>query len=660
MQVGLKIWRYDSKTGDRALKEYEVDAPEEATLLDCLDLVKDKHDGSLAYRKSCRMMICGSCGMRMDGGAVLACKVRMYDIAQEGRVPVISAMGNLPIVKDLVVDMDPFWQKMRAVDPYLQPRYDQAQERENIVPREKMEVIHKESLCINCGCCVSECNSMESDPDFLGPAALAKGMRFVGDARDGATIERLEKYSEPHGLWDCTRCYFCNERCPKGVDPRDAIAKLGAEAMKNGIDRDMGAKHAKWFVTSAKTTGWLRETELVPKTQGIVSSIKEMKFAMGLAVKGKVPPPFPPHVAAEVHESRALFDLVKSQDRNGAAGIVQGEKALGRIESHHEASEGRDPYTEADSAPRPFLPSEREETEGVTHVKKLAYYKGCLASLSAKELDISTRALAPKVGYELIELESVTCCGAGDIHEAEPDYYLHLNARILSYAEATGCDTLMTVCNVCTLNLRQANHQLQIDEDLRKRVNDNLEQVGVPRYRGTVEVKHFLWLIAGESFGTLQTVAHKGLKGLKIAPFYGCQILRPSKLMGFEDPDKPSSLERIIEACGGEAVDYPAKIKCCGFPIIQAREDTALAELIQPIEQAMEAGADAMVTPCPLCHLSLDAWQSKLKKQTGKDFAMPILHLSQLVGVAAGLTDSELKFKRHVVSVDPVIEKLSV
>jgi succinate dehydrogenase / fumarate reductase cytochrome b subunit len=293
-------------------------------------------------------------------------------------------------------------------------------------------------------------------------------------------------------------------------------------------------------------------------------------------------------------------------------------------------------------------------------VKKLAYYKGCLASLSAKELDISTRALAPKVGYELIELESVTCCGAGDIHEAEPDYYLHLNARILSYAEATGCDTLMTVCNVCTLNLRQANHQLQIDEDLRRRINDNLEQVGVPPYSGSVEVKHFLWLIAGESFDKLQTVAHKGLKGLKIAPFYGCQILRPSKLMGFEDPDKPSSLERIIEACGGEAIDYPAKIKCCGFPIIQAREETALAELIQPIEQAMEAGADAMVTPCPLCHLSLDAWQSKLKKQTGRDFAMPILHLSQLVGVAAGLTDSELKFRRHVVSVDPVIEKLSV
>ena len=294
-------------------------------------------------------------------------------------------------------------------------------------------------------------------------------------------------------------------------------------------------------------------------------------------------------------------------------------------------------------------------------MRTVAYYKGCLASLSAKELDTSTQALAPKVGIELIELERVTCCGAGDIHEAEPDYYLHLNARILAYAEDTGCDTLMTVCNVCTLNLRQANFQLKGDEGLLARVNENLVSVGAPAYRGTVDVQHFLWLVsAGDGYELLKEAAHKGLKGLKIAPFYGCQILRPSKLLGFEDPDKPESLERIIEACGGTAVDYPAKIKCCGFPIIQAREDVALGELIQPIEQAAEAGADAIVTPCPLCHLSLDAWQSKLREQTGRDFRMPILHLSQLIGVAAGLDDSELKFKRHVVSVEPVVEKLRV
>jgi succinate dehydrogenase / fumarate reductase cytochrome b subunit len=292
-------------------------------------------------------------------------------------------------------------------------------------------------------------------------------------------------------------------------------------------------------------------------------------------------------------------------------------------------------------------------------LERLAYYRGCLASLSAKELASSTEALAPKLGLELVNLESVTCCGAGDIHEAEPDYYLHINARILAYAEQTGCDTLMTICNVCTLNLRQANWQLLLDEPLRERVNANLERAGVPPYNGGVEVKHFLWLIAeGEGYEKLKGIAHRGLKGLKIAPFYGCQILRPSKILGFEDPDRPSSLEAIITACGGEAVDYPAKIKCCGFPIIQAREETALGELIQPIEQAMEAGADAMVTPCPLCHLSLDAWQQKLEASTGRAFGMPILHLSQLVGVAAGLEEAELKFKRHVVPVTPVLTKL--
>jgi len=362
MKVELKIWRYDASTGDRALKPYEVDVSDEATLLDTLDVVKDKVDGTLAYRKSCRMMICGSCGMRVDGAAVLACKVRIADLVEGDRVPVISAMGNLPVIKDLVVDMAPFWGKLEAVKPYLEPRYDRPLEGENIVTQTRMDVVHKESLCINCGCCVSECNSMESDPDFLGPAALAKGFRFVGDPRDGATIERLELLSEEHGIWDCTRCYFCNERCPKGVDPRDAIAKLGAEAMKHGIDRDMGAKHAKWFVTSAKTTGWLRETELVPKTQGVVKAIKEIKFAMTLLPKGKVPPPFPPHVAEDVQESRGLYDLVKEQGVDGALGIVQGENALSRVEHHAEDNGDRHPYGPG-SAPLPYLPGEQPEDD---------------------------------------------------------------------------------------------------------------------------------------------------------------------------------------------------------------------------------------------------------------------------------------------------------
>jgi succinate dehydrogenase iron-sulfur subunit len=343
METALKIWRYDPETGDKKLETFEVDAPEWATLLDVLDLIKDTVDGTLAYRKSCRMMICGSCGMRMDGAAVLACKTRMKPYADKGQVPVISAMGNMPVLKDLVVDMGPFWRKVRNMKPWLDTGYEERPEDgEFRHSQEEMNPIHKEALCIMCGCCVSECNSMESDPEFFGPAALAKGFRFVGDPRDRAKVERLEAYNDEHGIWDCTRCYFCNERCPKGVDPRDAIAKLGAESVREGIDRDLGAKHAKWFVHSAKTTGWLRETELVPKTQGVVSAVKETKFAVSLFRRGKVPLPFPPHVARNVQEARALHEVVQAQGRDGASGIVQGERALGRIEHTDAGSARRD------------------------------------------------------------------------------------------------------------------------------------------------------------------------------------------------------------------------------------------------------------------------------------------------------------------------------
>lgn len=366
MDVKLKIWRYDAGTGDKVLKDYEVEAPEWACLLDVLDLVKDQVDGTLSYRKSCRMMICGSCGMRMDGRAVLACKERMKPIVDSGHVPVISPMGNMPVLKDLVVDMAPFWAKIRAMKPWVEPGLGDAPEKEHRVSQEEVEPIQKEALCVMCGCCVSECNSMESNPDFMGPAAFAKGMRFVGDTRDSERIERLEDYSAENGIWDCTRCYFCQERCPKGVDPRDAIAKLGAEAISEGIDRDMGARHANWFVHSAKTTGWLRETELVPKTQGILASLKEIPFGLKMARHGKAPPPFPPHVAKDVRESRALHDIVRKQGVRGAGGIVQGERALGHVEPHDDASAAlaeRGPYGPG-SFPKPFLPGEENGGEG--------------------------------------------------------------------------------------------------------------------------------------------------------------------------------------------------------------------------------------------------------------------------------------------------------
>jgi succinate dehydrogenase / fumarate reductase iron-sulfur subunit len=311
MQFTVKIERWNPETEQGGLHEYTVEAAETATLLDVLDVIKDRVDGSLTYRKSCRMAVCGSCGMRMDGGAVLACKTPMAPLAEEGRVPVISPMGNLPVMKDLVVDMEPFWAKFRAVKPWLEED-EHPPVKEWRVQQAELDRIMKEALCIQCGCCVSECNSMASDPDFLGPAALAKSARFVGDARDRDRKGRLEAMNGPHGVWDCTRCYFCNERCPKGVDPRDAIAKIGAEIYSEGMLSDKGARHAQVFDVSTRATGYLLETALVPYTDPLKAM--DIKFAMKMARAGKVPNPLKPHRAKKLDEVRKLHKLLKSQE----------------------------------------------------------------------------------------------------------------------------------------------------------------------------------------------------------------------------------------------------------------------------------------------------------------------------------------------------------
>ena len=314
MEVTLKI-RRSPDGASHTTETYTVDVAETATLLDALDAVKDKRDGTLAFRKSCRMAVCGSCGMRMDGGAVLACKTAMRPLVDAGHIPTISAMGNLPVIKDLVVDMTPFWAKMRAVKPFLQTDLPLPSKEFLVDPRVQTEEIGKEALCIQCGCCVSECNSMESDPEFLGPAALAKAQRFVGDQRDTKERERLEDLSGAHGIWDCTRCYFCNERCPKGVDPRDAIAKLGAEAFRHGLTRDEGAKHAKVFVTSTRKGGFLNETMLVPMTIGPLAAAKDVPFALGLARVGKVPNPLSAHKAKDNDQVKKLWKLLEAEDK---------------------------------------------------------------------------------------------------------------------------------------------------------------------------------------------------------------------------------------------------------------------------------------------------------------------------------------------------------
>ena len=291
---------------------------------------------------------------------------------------------------------------------------------------------------------------------------------------------------------------------------------------------------------------------------------------------------------------------------------------------------------------------------------RVAYYKGCLASLSAKELDSSTKALAPKLGIELEELESVTCCGAGDIHEAEPDYYLHLNARILAYAEADGRGHADD--DLQRLHAQPAAGELPAPERRcasragERQPRDGRRPALLGRRRGQAPP------LADRRRRRLREAEGSRAQGSQGSQ--GRAVLRLPDPSAVEAPGLrgsrtgPWSLEAIIEACGGEAIDYPAKIKCCGFPIIQAREELALGELIQPIEQSLEAGADAMVTPCPLCHLSLDAWQQKLEASDRQELpdADPAPLAADRGGGRARRLGAQVQAPRRVG--DPVLEKL--
>src|ERR1700729_808208 len=232
----LKIRRYDPASGQAAYwDEHKVDRAGSNSVLDAILKVRDEVDGSVGIRCSCQQAICGSCGVRMNGKPGLACNThlqeaadRRHDGADDGR-PVIEVepMGNIPVIKDLIVDMDAVhWKKIQRVTPYLINK-EPVPERAYIVPHDNMVDITQPMACIQCGACVSDCLSMEIDPLFMGPAALAKAYRFVGDPRDAERHDRLSDLSEdPHGIYDCTHCFNCVDACPKGVAPMSQIMRL--------------------------------------------------------------------------------------------------------------------------------------------------------------------------------------------------------------------------------------------------------------------------------------------------------------------------------------------------------------------------------------------------------------------------------------------------
>jgi succinate dehydrogenase / fumarate reductase iron-sulfur subunit len=272
----LRIRRFNPETGEAPYwEEHTVEVEPHRSVLEGLLQARARFDGSIGIRCSCRGAICGSCGVRINGQPGLACHTHLDKArasSQDGDgVIVVEPMGNMPVIKDLIVDMDAVhWKKIQRVTPWL-INSEPVPEREYVVDREAMVDVTQTMACIQCGACVSDCLSMEVDPLFIGPAALAKAYRFVGDPRDDQQFERLNDLAQdPHGIYDCTHCFKCIDACPKGVAPMSQIMRLRRRAGNDHgiVDRNNGHRHESAFGTLVRQGGLLHEAELLPRSYG--------------------------------------------------------------------------------------------------------------------------------------------------------------------------------------------------------------------------------------------------------------------------------------------------------------------------------------------------------------------------------------------------------
>lgn len=288
-----------------------------------------------------------------------------------------------------------------------------------------------------------------------------------------------------------------------------------------------------------------------------------------------------------------------------------------------------------------------------------AFYPGCVSRGGCPELYPAVVKVAEKLNLELRELTDVGCTGAGVLSRDVSD---PINARTFAKAEQQGLSTIMTICSTCQGVMTQANQRLKNGSEYREQINTKyLTEEGL-EYQGTVEVKHLLWVLM-EDYGIdkLKPQIVRPLTGLKVAPFYGCYLRRPSDLMapkGFAG--RKTYLEDLISLVGAEVTDFGGKSKCCGFPILTANEDNSLQMASDHTSEAKSKGADCMVTPCPLCHLNLDGNQPNAEKKTKKQIGLPILHLPQLVGLALGFDEKEMELQRHIVPTESVTRKVKV
>lgn len=296
---------------------------------------------------------------------------------------------------------------------------------------------------------------------------------------------------------------------------------------------------------------------------------------------------------------------------------------------------------------------------------RYAYYPGCASQEITKESSDATRLLCKELGIELRDMPAANCCGAGLMKDHDYKLHLAMNARILAEAEEMGMD-ILTICSTCLMVMSIANRDLLADPELLNEVNELTSKGGVSSYKGTVKVKHLLWVLAGDyGLDKLKARVTRPFKGISVAPFYGCHTLRPSDALGFDDPASPTSLESVMEALGADTIDYEGRTKCCGFQTDLVNLDVSMKLTGKRISSARDAGADAMVTPCPFCHINLDSYQKNALQVTlagAKDVSkrgmeMPVLHFTEAVALALGIDAKKLGLSRHMVSTERILKQ---
>ena len=291
---------------------------------------------------------------------------------------------------------------------------------------------------------------------------------------------------------------------------------------------------------------------------------------------------------------------------------------------------------------------------------KVAYWPGCVSRGFTPELHGSMAKVAPLLDIELVELDRACCTGAGVIAEHNQELADTLNARTFALAQqemARGADLMMNICSTCQGAQSECQERLDANTDYRTRVNDTLAAEGLSYERGIAN-KNFLWVLVEElGLDHLSSLVKRPLTDLRVGPFYGCYIVRPTDRVGIdEEHPRDTYLHQVIEALGGTVVDYAGMNKCCGFPIITMNKDASLKQAGRHLGDAKDADADCIVTPCPLCHLNLDLQQPGAERAVGRKLDLPVLHLPQLVGLALGLSPKELGFGKHVVKPTSVID----